>query len=88
MYEESKQDRGMLIRASETAHSGYIVQIEKATLKRRRHAMKFPRIIGFAAAALLACAVPSSGTESMVAPTPPRSLSDTGSSCGLEAGTA
>ena len=53
MYEESKQDRGMLIRASETAHSGYIVQIEKATLKGRRHAMKSPHIIGFAAAALL-----------------------------------
>ena len=77
MYEESKQDRGMLTRASETAHGGYIVQIEKATLKGRRHAMKFPHIIGFAAAALLACATPSSGTELTVAPAPPKSLSDT-----------
>ena len=33
MFEESKQDRGMLKRASETAHSGYSVQIEKATLR-------------------------------------------------------
>jgi tetratricopeptide (TPR) repeat protein len=39
--------------------------------------MKFPHIIGFAAAALLACAAPSSGTGSTVAPAPPRSLSDT-----------
>ena len=39
--------------------------------------MKFPHIIGFAAAALLTCAAPSSGTESTVAPSPPRSLSDT-----------
>lgn len=77
MYEESKQDRGTLIRASETAHSGYIVQIEKATLKGRRHAMRSPHIIGFAAAALLACAAPSSGTESTVTPAPPKSLSDT-----------
>ena len=69
MYEKSKQDRGMLIRARETAH--------KATLKERRHAMKSPYIIGFAAAALLASAVPSLGTELTVAPTPPRSLSDT-----------
>ena len=73
MYEEFKQDRGMLIRASETAHSGYIVQIEKATLKGRRHAMKSSHIIGFAAAALLVCAAPSSGTESTVAPGPPTS---------------
>ena len=33
--------------------------------------MKFPHIIGFAAAALLACAAPSLGTESTVAPAPP-----------------
>jgi tetratricopeptide (TPR) repeat protein len=39
--------------------------------------MKSSHIIGFAAAALLACAAPSSGTESTVAPTPPSSLSDT-----------
>ncbi len=69
MYEESQQDRGMLIRASETAH--------KATLKGRRRAIKSPHIIGFAVAALLACAAPSSGTESTVAPAPPKSLSDT-----------
>jgi len=68
MYEESKQDRGMLIHASETAH--------KATLKGKRHAMKFPHIIGFAAAALLVCAAPSSGTESTVALAPPPSLAD------------
>lgn len=69
MYEESKQDRGMLIRASETAH--------KATFKGRRRAMKSPYIIGFAAAALLACAAPSLGTESTVAPVPPGNPSDT-----------
>ena len=39
--------------------------------------MKSPHIIGFAAAVLLACAAPSSGTESTVAPAPPKSLSDT-----------
>jgi tetratricopeptide (TPR) repeat protein len=43
----------------------------------RRHAMKSPHIIGFAAAALLACAAPSSGTEPTVAPAPPKSISDT-----------
>jgi tetratricopeptide (TPR) repeat protein len=69
MYEESKPDRGMLIRASETAH--------KATRKGRRHAMKSAYIIGFAAAALLACAAPGLGTESTVAPAPPGNLSDT-----------
>ena len=77
MYEESKQDRGMLIRASETAHSGYIVQIEKATLKERRHAMKSPHIMGFAAFALLACAAPGWATESTATPEQPTSLSDT-----------
>ena len=65
MYEESKQDRIMLIRASETA-----------TLKEKRQAMKSPYIIGFVAAALLACAAPSSATDSTVAPVPPKSLSD------------
>src|SRR5574342_612211 len=45
--------------------------------RRRRHARKFPRIIGFAAAALLACAAPSSGTEPTATPAPPKSLSDT-----------
>ena len=69
MYEESKQDREMLVPASETVH--------KTPLKGRRHAMKSPYIIGFAAAALLACAAPSSGTESTAAPAPPRNLSDT-----------
>ena len=39
--------------------------------------MKFTHILGFAAAALLACAAPSSATESTVAPAPPTSLSDT-----------
>jgi hypothetical protein len=39
--------------------------------------MKAPYIIGFAAAVLLACAAPSLGTESTVAPAPPPSLSDT-----------
>jgi hypothetical protein len=77
MYEESKQDRGMLIRASETAHSGYIVQIEKATLKGRRHAMTSTCFIGFAAAVLLTIASPSSATESTEAPAPSPSLSAT-----------
>ena len=77
MYEESKQDRGMLIRASETAHSGYIVQIEKSTLKERRRAMKSPHIMGFAAFALLACAAPGWATESTATPEQPTSLSGT-----------
>ncbi len=38
--------------------------------------MTFPHIIGFAVAALLACAAPSSGTESTVAPAP-KNLADT-----------
>ena len=69
MYEESKQDREMLVPASETVH--------KTPLKGRNSAIKSPYIIGFAAAALLACAAPSSGTESTAAPAPPRNLSDT-----------
>ena len=52
-------------------------QLHSAPGRGRTHAMKSPRIIGFAAAALLACAAPSSGTESTVAPAPPKSLSDT-----------
>jgi tetratricopeptide (TPR) repeat protein len=39
--------------------------------------MKSPHIIGFTIAALLACAGPSSGTESTGAPEPPKSNSDT-----------
>src|SRR5678816_3607028 len=39
--------------------------------------MTSPHIIGFAVAALLASAAPSSGTESAVAPAPPQSLTDT-----------
>lgn len=69
MYEESKQDRGMLIRASEIAH--------KATLKRRGHAMTSTCFIGFAAAVLLTIASPSSATESTEAPAPSPSLSAT-----------
>src|SRR5512132_2848067 len=52
-------------------------QLHSAPERGRRHAMKSPHIIGFAAAALLACAAPSLGTESTVAPAPPSSLSDT-----------
>src|SRR4029077_17791465 len=52
-------------------------QLHSAPERGRRHAMKSAHLIGFAAAALLACAAPSSGTESTVAPAPPRSLSDT-----------
>src|SRR6476661_4517640 len=39
--------------------------------------MKSPHIIGFTIAALLACAGPSSGTESTGAPEPPKNNSDT-----------
>src|SRR5512134_894732 len=52
-------------------------QLHSAPERGRRHAMKSPHIIGFALAALLACAAPSSGTESMGAPAQPSSLSDT-----------
>ena len=52
-------------------------QLHSAPERGRRHAMTSPHIIGFAAAVLLACAAPSSGTESTVAPAPPKSLSDT-----------
>ena len=76
MYEEPKQDRGMLIRAGETVHSEYIIQIEKAMPKRRRQAMKGLQLIGFVAAALLAWAAPSLGAESTVAPARPSSLAD------------
>jgi hypothetical protein len=43
----------------------------------RRHAMTFPYIIAFAATVLLTGAAPSWGTESAVASTPPRNLSET-----------
>src|SRR5215510_8206990 len=52
-------------------------ELHSAPERGRRHAMTSPRIIGFAAAALLACGAPSSGTESTVAPPSPKSLSDT-----------
>src|SRR5262249_47456814 len=42
----------------------------------RRHIMTFTHIIGFAAAVLLASAIPSWGTESTVAAAPPKSASD------------
>ena len=56
---------------------GLSTQLHFEPERERKHTMKFPHIIGFAAAALLACAAPSLGTESTVAPAPPRSLSDT-----------
>ena len=39
--------------------------------------MKSSHMIGFAVAVLLACAAPSSGTESTAEPSPPKSNSDT-----------
>ena len=45
-------------------------QWHSAPQRGRRYVMTFPHIIGFAVAALLACAAPSSGTESTVAPAP------------------
>ncbi len=56
---------------------GSSTQLHSEPERERKQTMKFPHIIGFAAAALLAWATPSLGAESTVAPAPPRSLSDT-----------
>ena len=50
---------------------GLSTQLHFEPERERKQAMKFPHIIGFAAAALLAWAAPSLGTESTVAPAPP-----------------
>ena len=54
---------------------GSSTQLHSASERGRRPAMTFPPIIGFAAAALLAWAAPSAGTEATVAPAPSPSLS-------------
>ncbi len=56
---------------------GSSTQLHFELERERKQAMKFPHIIGFAAAALLAWAAPSLGTESTGAPAPPPSRADT-----------
>jgi len=55
---------------------GSSTQLHSEPERERKQAMKFPHIIGFAAAALLAWAAPSLSTESTGAPAPPPSLAD------------
>ncbi len=55
---------------------GLSTQLHFEPERERKQTMKFPHIIGFAAAALLAWASPSLGTESTVAPAPPTNLAD------------
>jgi tetratricopeptide (TPR) repeat protein len=65
-----------LLTAHFTSTTRWSNQMHSAPERRKRHAIKSPHIIGFAAAALLVCAAPSSGTESTVAPAPPTSLAN------------
>ena len=66
-----------LVTAHLTITTRRFTQWHTAPERSRRHAMKIPLLIGFAAAALLAWAAPSSGTEPTVAPTPPTNPVDT-----------